>query len=109
MVTARSRARRTRGVFLATTATALLAGAMFAASALAAIPAVTTGAASSVTYNSAVVSATVNPNSSATVVYFQYGTTAKYGAQSAPTEIAAGAKAVPITIALTGLTAATTY
>ncbi len=109
MVTASSRSRRTRRVFLATTATALLAGAMFAASALAAVPAVTTGAASSVTYNSAVVSATVNPHSSATVVYFQYGTTDKYGAQSAPTEIAAGAKAVPISITLSGLTAATTY
>jgi hypothetical protein len=96
-------------VFLAAMATALLAGAMLAASALAAVPAVTTGAASAVTYNSATVSATVNPHSSATVVYFQYGTTDRYGAQSAPTEIAAGARAVPITIGLAGLTAATVY
>ena len=109
MVVVGSRARRTRRVFLAGLVTALLGGAMFAASALAAVPAVATGAASSVTYNSAVVSASVNPNNSATVVYFQYGTTNKYGAQSAPTEIAAGAKAVPIAITLSGLTAATIY
>ncbi len=109
MVVVGSRARRTRRVFLAGFATALLGGAMFAASALAVVPAVATGAASSVTYDSAVVSASVNPHSSATVVYFQYGTTDKYGAQSAPTEIAAGAKAVPISITLSGLTAATVY
>ena len=109
MVVVGSRARRTRRVFLAGFTTALLGGAMFAASALAVVPAVVTGAASSVTYDSAVVSASVNPHSSATVVYFQYGTTDKYGAQSAPTEIAAGAKAVPISITLSGLTAATVY
>ena len=109
MVLVSNRIRRNRTVFLAGLATALLGGAMFAASALAAVPAVSTGVASSVTYDSAVVSASVNPENSATVVYFQYGTTNKYGAQSAPTEIAAGAKAVPVSIMLSGLTAATTY
>jgi len=109
MVGVNNRARIRRQVFLAGMATALLAGAVFAASALAAVPGVTTGAASSVTYNSAVVSGTVNPSGSATVVYFQFGTTNKYGAQSAPTEIAAGTKAVPIAITLSGLTAATAY
>jgi hypothetical protein len=109
MVVVGSRARRNRNVFIAVMATALLGGAMFAASALAAVPAVRTGVASLITYNSAVVAASVNPNSSATVVYFQYGTTNKYGAQSAPTELAAGARAVPVSTMLTGLTAATTY
>ncbi len=106
---ARSRTRTGRRVFLAAVGMALAAGAMFAASALAAVPVVRTGVASSITYNSAVVSAAVNPNGSATVVYFQFGTTDKYGAQSAPTEVAAGTKAVPIAITLSGLTAATVY
>jgi hypothetical protein len=109
MVVVGSRARRTRRVFLAGVATALLGGAMFATSALAAVPVATTGAASSITYDSAVVAASVNPKDSATVVYFQYGTTNKYGAQSAPTELAAGATAVPVSVLLSGLTAATTY
>ena len=105
----RNTARRRRRLLLAGTAAAMLAGAMFAASALAAVPAVRTGAASSVTHDSAVVSGAVNPSGSATVVYFQFGTTNKYGAQSAPTEIAAGTKPVPVAITLSGLTAATAY
>ncbi len=100
------RRRRTfAGALLAT----LLAAAVFAASALAAVPTVRTGAASSVTYNSAVVGGTVNPEGTSTVVYFQYGATNKYGAQSAPTEIPAGTKAVAVSTTLASLTAATTY
>ena len=83
--------------------------ALFAVPALAAAPAAHTGAAGSVTFQSAVLSGTVNPGGASTVVYFQYGTTGKYGAQSAPTQLAAGSSAVPVSIAVTGLTAATTY
>jgi hypothetical protein len=105
----REPARRRRRTFAGVLTAALLTGAVFAASALAAVPAVRTGAASSVTYDSAVVTGTVNPNGSATVVYFQYGTTDKYGAQSAPTEIPAGTRAVAVSVTLPSLTAATTY
>jgi hypothetical protein len=89
---------------------AVLALALFSATALAAVkPVATTGAASSITYQSAIIAATVNPESQATDVYFQYGTTTAYGAVSAPTELAAGAKAVAVTSTLTGLVAFTTY
>jgi len=82
---------------------------LFAAPALAAAPTVTTGAAGTITYNSAVLAGTVNPGSESTEVYFQYGTTKTYGAQSAPTQLPAGATTVPVSIPVSGLTAATTY
>jgi hypothetical protein len=86
-------------------ATALL----FAPDALAAAPAATTGAASGVTYQSAVLAGSVKPGGESTVVYFQYGTTTEYGAQSAPTQVPAGTKAVPVSITISGLAAGTTY
>lgn len=82
---------------------------LFASAALAAAPAATTGAAGSVTYQSAVLSGSVKPGGESTVVYFQYGSTGEYGAQSAPTQVAAGTKAVPVSITVTGLAAGTTY
>ena len=82
---------------------------LFAAPALAAAPAVTTGAAGTITYNSAVLAGTVNPGNESTEVYFQYGPTNTYGAQSAPTQLPAGTTTVPVSIPVTGLTAATTY
>jgi hypothetical protein len=80
-----------------------------AAPALAAAPKVTTGAAGSVTYQSATLTGTVNPGSESTEVYFQYGTTAKYGAQSAPAELPAGSTAVAVSIPIASLTAGTLY
>lgn len=73
------------------------------------LPAATTGAAGSVTYQSALLAASVNPEGSATEVYFQYGTTASYGAVSSSTALAAGTKATPVATAITGLNAYTTY
>jgi hypothetical protein len=84
-------------------------GAFFAAPALAAAPAVSTGAAGSITYQSATLTGTVNPHAESTEVYFQFGTTDTYGAQSAPTQLPAGASAVAVSIPITGLTAATKY
>ena len=84
-------------------------GAWFAAPALAAVPAATTGAAGAITYQSATLTGTVNPHSLSTEVYFQYGTTDKYGVQSAPTELPVGATAVAVSIPIAGLTAATKY
>jgi hypothetical protein len=83
--------------------------AFYTAPALAAAPVATTGAAGGVTYQSVTLAGSVRPGGLSTVVYFQYGTTSKYGAQSAPVQIAAGTKAVPISIPISGLTAATTY
>jgi hypothetical protein len=84
-------------------------GGLFAAPALAAVPAVSTGAFGSLTYQSAVLGAAVNPEGRISVVYFQYGTTKKYGAQSGSIEVAAGARAVPVAIPVTGLTPGTLY
>jgi hypothetical protein len=102
-----ARSRKLFAGSIAVLATTLL----FAAPALAAAsaPAVTTGAASAITYQSATLSGTVNPGSESTEVYFQYGSTNKYGSQSAPTELAAGAKRVPVAISITGLASGTVY
>jgi hypothetical protein len=81
----------------------------FASEALAVVPTVVTGAASAVTYQTATLAGSVNPRSSSTVVYFQYGTTSKYGAQSAPDELPAGAATVPVAIGIGGLAAGLTY
>lgn len=83
--------------------------AVFAAPALAAAPSVTTGAAGSITYQSATLTGSVNPHGDATEVYFQFGTTDTYGAQSAPTALPAGTSAVAVSIPIAGLTAATKY
>jgi hypothetical protein len=95
----------------------LLAGAVgaagyclvLAAPALAAAPTVATGVASAVTYQSATLAGTVNPGGHSTEVYFQYGTTSKFGAQSAPTELPIGTTAVAISIPIAGLSAGTAY
>ncbi|HEY7968097.1 MAG TPA: hypothetical protein VID68_13830 [Solirubrobacteraceae bacterium] len=86
-----------------------VAGMALAAPALAAAPKVTTGAAGSITYQSATLTGTVNPGGESTEVYFQYGTTAKYGAQSAPAALPAGSAAVAVAIPISGLTAGTVY
>jgi hypothetical protein len=74
-----------------------------------AAPKVTTGAAGSITYQSATLTGTVNPGGEATEVYFQYGTTAEYGSQSAPTAMPASTTALAVSIPITGLTAFTPY
>src|ERR1700678_124471 len=84
-------------------------GAVLAAPALAAAPTVTTGAATTITYQSATLTGTVNPGSESTEVYFQYGTTDEYGAQSAPTALPVSATALAVSIPISGLTAATKY
>ncbi len=89
------------------------AGLATAAVALAAAPTsaptATTGAASSVTYDSATLAGSVKPGGESTEVYFQYGTTVGYGSQSAPTQIAAGTASVPVSIGISSLTAGTLY
>jgi hypothetical protein len=72
-------------------------------------PVATTGAASSLTYQSAVLAATVNPKSAATEVYFQYGTSTAYGAESTTTALPAGTATVSVTASIASLGADTTY
>ena len=72
-------------------------------------PTVSTGAAKSVTYNSAVLTGTVNPNGQPTTYYFQYGTTTTYGSQTAPVSVGAGRSSVAASVTATGLAAVTKY
>jgi hypothetical protein len=78
-------------------------------SALAAAPGATTGAASNVTFQSARVGGSVDPNGTATNYYFQYGTTVALGTETAMTPAGAGANPVRVSVDLAGLAPATRY
>jgi hypothetical protein len=82
---------------------------LLAAPALAAAPTAKTTGAGTVTYDSAVLFGTINPGRESTEVYFQYGATNTYGAQSAPVQLPPGATAIAISIQVSSLTAGTTY
>src|SRR5215217_7616051 len=77
--------------------------------ALAARPAATTGGAANVTFQSARVNGSADPNNEATNYYFQYGTTRAYGTQTAVTPVGAGPNPVRISTDLGGLAPATRY
>ena len=74
-------------------------------------PSVTTGSASSITKTSASIAGTVNPNGLATTYHFDYGKTTAYGSSAPVPEASAGSgsASTPVSVALTGLTASTTY
>jgi hypothetical protein len=78
-------------------------------SALAAKATATTGAAANVTFQSARVGGSVDPNKTATNYYFQYGTTPALGIETAPTPVGAGDKAVRVSVDLGGLAPTTRY
>jgi hypothetical protein len=89
---------------------AVIAG-LSASSALAVTPVAptaTTGAATHVTYDSATVEGSSNPESAATEVYFEYGPSTKYGSTSAPIPLT-GNTTQAVSAPLTGLAAFTTY
>lgn len=71
-------------------------------------PSATTGAAT-VSDGSALLHGSVNPNGLATSFYFQFGTTANYGEQTAPQSAGSGTGAVSVTATLSGLAMDTTY
>jgi phosphodiesterase/alkaline phosphatase D-like protein len=71
-------------------------------------PGVTTGSAS-VSGSTASLTGAVNPNGVETSYYFEFGTTADYGTQTAPQSAGSGSQAVSISSALSGLKASTTY
>src|SRR5947208_3249092 len=71
-------------------------------------PAATTGAAKDITKASATLTATVDPNGAPATVRFEYGTSSSYGLTSAQKSVD-GTDPVAVQIAVSGLTAATTY
>ena len=72
-------------------------------------PTATTGAATQITYQSAVLEGSSNPEGAATEVYFEYGTTTAYGSTSAPIQLAAGDVTKSVSATVTGLAAYKTY
>jgi hypothetical protein len=99
--------RRNLGLAVALAVTMALAGAVSAQAAGA--PKVSTGGSKHVAYSTAAVAGAVNPESSATSYYFQYGPTKAYGGQSAIASAGAGDKAVSVTADLSGLQPLTVY
>ncbi len=88
---------------------AVVVGLFVPASALAAKPAVTTGAAANVTFNSARVNGRVDPNNEATQYYIQYGTTIAFGTETAPVAAGAGANPRNVSVDIGGLAPQTRY
>jgi hypothetical protein len=74
-----------------------------------AAPAVTTGGASAVSANGARVTGTVNPGGEPTGVYFEYGTTTRYGSRTADASAGAGTRARSVASTLGGLRPNTVY
>jgi len=74
-------------------------------------PIATTGDATSVTANSAVLNGTVNPNNSKVeaAYYFEYGLTTGYSSSTAEAEIGSGTNGVAVSANLAGLNPGTTY
>jgi hypothetical protein len=109
--------RRTRsarlpraGVGVALIAATLIAPLAAPAPALAtARPTVSTGKARQVSYGSAVLSGSVNPNGSDSSYYFQYGPTSAYGGQTAIADAGAGTHTVAVTLPVAGLQPLTLY
>ncbi len=60
-------------------------------------------------YGSAVLAGSVNPNGSNTSYYFQYGLTKAYGAQTAIADAGSGAKVVSVRLPIAGLQPLTVY
>jgi len=79
------------------------------ATALAAVPTVTTGGASNLSPNSATVSGSLNPNGRVTTWYFQYGKTKSYGARTTAQDAGSGTSRVPVSSTLANLAGKTTY
>jgi hypothetical protein len=86
----------------------LLAVLVAPASAIAAAPTATTGAASDLGQTSATVAGTVDPGGEPTTYHFEYGTSSSYGLQTTDRDAGSSGAAAVLT-ALTGLTSDTTY
>jgi hypothetical protein len=80
-----------------------------AAAQAATTPKVNTNGPREVSYGSAVLTGSVNPNGRDTSYYFQYGLTKAYGSQTAISDAGAGTKAVAVRLTITGLQPLTVY
>jgi hypothetical protein len=92
-------------ILIAVLAISAIAPAMAVASA----PGATTGAATDVTSTSAKLNGTVNPNKEDTTFFFEYGTTAGYGAKTAVQPSVSGNAGKAVSVAVSGLNPGTTY
>lgn len=72
-------------------------------------PGVSTGSASSITFSSAILSGSVNPNGQITNYVFQYGTTSGYGGQTPLGPAGNGTISIRLTQSVAGLQPGTTY
>ncbi|HEV2973894.1 MAG TPA: hypothetical protein VGX69_02725 [Solirubrobacteraceae bacterium] len=104
---ARGLTKRWRGPAIG--AAVLVALALPAAAQAAGAPKATTGGARDVSYASATLAGTVNPNGSDTSYYFQYGPTKAYGLQSSIAAAGAGKSGVAVRLPIAGLQPITVY
>ncbi len=72
-------------------------------------PVVATGGVTAVTYQSAALHGTVNPEAQPTTYFFQYGPTNRYGSQGNPVNLPAGTRAVGVQSPIGGLLPLTKY
>lgn len=72
-------------------------------------PAVSTGAARSISYGSATLNGSLNPNGSNTSYYFQYGLTRAYGGQTTIAGAGAGVHALKVSLPVAGLQPLSVY
>jgi hypothetical protein len=94
---------RARAAAITTLAVSLSALALAGAAQAAVTPTVSTGGAKSITFDSATLNGSVNPNGSDTSYYFQYGLTRSYGGQSAIADAGGGTSGVKVSLPITGL------
>lgn len=59
-------------------------------------PTAVTGEAQDVTHNGAILHGTVNPNGSATIAHFEWGTTTEYGITGPPINVGSGESPIPV-------------
>jgi hypothetical protein len=104
---ARGLAMRRRG--LAIGAAVLAALALPAAAQAFGAPKATTGGARTVSYGSATLGGTVNPNGADTSYYFQYGPTKAYGSQTSIADAGSGSGNVAVRLPISGLQPITVY
>jgi hypothetical protein len=74
-----------------------------------ALPSATTRPASMITFSSAKLKGKANPNGAPTTIYFEYGTTKRYGSVTAAQQIGDGTSYVPVSARVRGLAESTTY
>ncbi len=90
-------------------AAAILTLALAGTAAAASKPGVSTGGAKEISYASAVIDGTVNPQAQNTSYYFQYGPTHAYGGQTTISDAGSGSKGVAVKAAISGLQPLTVY